>query len=173
LAACNGARPPAEAPAGAFLAWLYDVHAASVYRYLVALLGDRIEAEDALQTAFLELARRPDTLERMEAPAAYLLATARHAALRSLRRSALRRQTEVAVARFLEAREPSQADPEETQQLEAAIRELPVEQREVLVLKAFEGWTFRDIAEALTIPLHTAASRYRYALEKLKRVLVV
>jgi RNA polymerase sigma-70 factor (ECF subfamily) len=48
-----------------------------------------------------------------------------------------------------------------------ALRTLPIEQSEVVVLKIWEGLTFAQIAEVLSVPAATAASRYRYALAKL------
>ena len=48
-----------------------------------------------------------------------------------------------------------------------AIRSLPVEQSEVVVLKIWEELTFVQIAEVLDVPPATAASRYRYAMQKL------
>jgi len=54
------------------------------------------------------------------------------------------------------------------QQLSSALGELPPEQRAVVHLKLWEGLTFEAIAEALEIPANTAASRYRYALDKLR-----
>jgi RNA polymerase sigma-70 factor, ECF subfamily len=155
------------------LARLYDQHGARAYRYLLALLGDRGMAEDALQSAFLELSRRPEALERIESPLAYLLASARNAALRDRRRGERRRQVEQTAAsmRILEARDPTPQDPAETEKLEWALRQLPLEQREVIVLKALEGLTFPEIGQALGVSPNTAASRYRYALEKLRDLL--
>jgi RNA polymerase sigma-70 factor, ECF subfamily len=49
-----------------------------------------------------------------------------------------------------------------------ALGELPPEQRAVVHLKLWEGLTFEQIADALGIPLNTAASRYRYGLDKLR-----
>ena len=49
-----------------------------------------------------------------------------------------------------------------------ALAELPAEQRAVVHLKLWEGLTFEQIADALDIPLNTAASRYRYGLNKLR-----
>ena len=49
--------------------------------------------------------------------------------------------------------------------------ELPPEQREVVHLKLWEGLTFEEIAAALEIPPNTAASRYRYGLDKLRELL--
>ena len=45
------------------------------------------------------------------------------------------------------------------------------EQRTVAQLKLWEGLTFEEIAEAQDIPMNTAASRYRYALDKLRTLL--
>jgi RNA polymerase sigma-70 factor (ECF subfamily) len=48
---------------------------------------------------------------------------------------------------------------------------LPAEQREVVHLKLWEGLTFDQIAQLLDIPANTAASRYRYGLDKLRECL--
>jgi RNA polymerase sigma-70 factor, ECF subfamily len=55
--------------------------------------------------------------------------------------------------------------------LSAAIRQLPADQREVLHVHVFEGLTFREVADATGERLNTVASRYRYALEKLRQTL--
>ena len=50
-----------------------------------------------------------------------------------------------------------------------AIEQLPGEQKEVLTLKIWGDQTFDEIAKILEVSLNTAASRYRYAMEKLKK----
>ena len=55
--------------------------------------------------------------------------------------------------------------------LEQALPTLPDEQREVLALKIDGGLTFAEIGALLGVGLNTAASRYRYALEKLRLTL--
>ena len=60
---------------------------------------------------------------------------------------------------------------ERSQQIEAAIQSLPDYYKEVIILKIWGELTFEQIAETLDIPMNTAASRYRYALEKLRRTL--
>jgi len=52
--------------------------------------------------------------------------------------------------------------------LDAALADLPPDQRAVVHLKLWEGLTFERIAENLDIPLNTAASRYRYGLDKMR-----
>jgi RNA polymerase sigma-70 factor (ECF subfamily) len=94
-----------------------------------------------------------------------------HRAVRNECYSALRRRRrDVVVDRpaLLEAVAPSGVDPEERLTMERAIRELSAEQREVLHLKVYEGLTFQEIADQLDESINTVASRYRYAIEKLR-----
>jgi RNA polymerase sigma-70 factor (ECF subfamily) len=62
-------------------------------------------------------------------------------------------------------------DRERSQLIEEAMRKLQAAYREVVTLKTWGGLTFSEIGEALEIPANTAASRYRYGLEELRRVL--
>ena len=68
--------------------------------------------------------------------------------------------------------EPAAADASTEEQMlaESALRTLPPEQREVVYLKVYEGLTFQEIGERCGVSLNTAASRYRYAIEALRRV---
>ena len=60
---------------------------------------------------------------------------------------------------------------ERREQLAAALRTLPESQREVVVLKVDGELTFEQIGATLSISANTAASRYRYALERLRGLL--
>jgi RNA polymerase sigma-70 factor (ECF subfamily) len=60
---------------------------------------------------------------------------------------------------------------ERSQQIEKAIQSLPDYYKEVIILKIWGDLTFEQVAETLDIPMNTAASRYRYALERLRRTL--
>ena len=55
--------------------------------------------------------------------------------------------------------------------LQKALRDLPEEQRETVFLRIWSGMTLSEIADATETPLNTVASRYRYALEKLRHCL--
>ena len=145
---------------------LYDRYAASLYRYALMILADPAGAEDALHQVFAALLAAPRTLEHEER---YLRRAVRNECCSALRRQ--RRADEEAP--LLEGAEPpaSPVSNDERLALEAAIRELPPEQREVLHLHAFEGRTFQEIADACGESINTVASRYRYALAKLRQVL--
>lgn len=158
---------PADDPR-AELARLYDTFAPALYRYALMLLCNHAAAEDAVQHVFAALAgRRPPEFED---PAAYLRAAVRNAAYsagRATRRGSVQQE---ALEPILEAL-PERANAvsvDERLALSAAIRTLPQDQREVLHLHVFEGMTFREIAAVTGDSPNTAASRYRYALQRLR-----
>jgi len=64
---------------------------------------------------------------------------------------------------------PEIEDRERARLLQEALHRLPGEQRDVVTLKIWGGLTFAEIAATLDIPANTAASRYRYALEELRK----
>jgi RNA polymerase sigma-70 factor (ECF subfamily) len=53
------------------------------------------------------------------------------------------------------------------EQIAGALSQLPMEQREAVVLKIYEGFTFAQIAHVTQVSPNTAASRYRYGVDKL------
>ncbi|TVR48912.1 MAG: sigma-70 family RNA polymerase sigma factor [Puniceicoccaceae bacterium] len=64
---------------------------------------------------------------------------------------------------------PDPAHSAEQAAITAELRQLPPEQQEVVVLHLWGGLTFAEIAATLDLSPHTAASRYRYGLENLRR----
>ena len=150
---------------------IWDRHGDELLAFLTARLCSRHDAEDVLQTVFVRIARAGRRLLRARTLRAYLFAMARNAATDFVRRA--HRETPVDPADFGLMAAPS-AGPDaglRAEELGRALTRLPGEQREVMVLKAFKGMTFKDIGEALGIPLNTAASRYRYGLAGLRRLL--
>lgn len=130
------------------------------------------DAEDALQDALLRVAGSPRL--RVENPRAYLFAAVRNAPLNVMRGQERRHRREDAASRDGEAvfQEPVERS-EEVEALNAALNAIPAPQREVVMLKVWGGLTFGEIAEMLGIPRSTAASRYRYALDELRKQLGV
>ncbi len=128
------------------------------------------DAEDVVQEAFVRFWRKQHSIENR----GLLFATVRSIALDFIRRNIRRERREADALRDAEqVVEPQFEESGEAQQaLVAAIRELPIEQREVLVMKIWNELTFAEIAAALGISQNTAASRYRYALGSLKKQFV-
>lgn len=131
-----------------------------------AILRDPAAAEDATQQAFcrvMEVPRRD--IDRVLDAVPWLTALARRDALmmlRSARRRRLREQQWTALANNPTA-------PRDHAELEDAIERLPRPLREVLVLRHVAELTFDQIAVAVNANRNTVASRYRLALERLRR----
>ena len=141
---------------------LYDAYGAWLYRYALMILADPAAAEDAIQQVFLALLKQRRGIEQEER---YL-----RRAVRNECYSMLRRVRRIDDAPFLE---PVSADARSDERiaLETAMRELPADQREVLHLHVFEGWTFQEVADLAGESINTIASRYRYAVTKLRQIL--
>jgi RNA polymerase sigma-70 factor, ECF subfamily len=137
---------------------LYDAWASRLLAYMMTITRDRSKAEDALHNLFVKLAAGKAVLQD---PAVYLFRAARNEAIRASRR---RKESPLADLDILSA-------PPEAAGLREVLDGLPPDQLDVVVLHVFEGLTFREAAEVLGIPQDTAASRYRYALEKLRELL--
>jgi RNA polymerase sigma-70 factor (ECF subfamily) len=132
------------------------------------------DAEDALQEGFIRFWKRRDQVNNSTA---YLFSCVRTAAL-DRQKLARRRQHREEGFSHSQPRESamfqqsgSLEQDELGQAVQVALSQLPVEQREVIVMKIWGGLQFAEIGAALNISLNTAASRYRYAIEKLRALL--
>jgi RNA polymerase sigma-70 factor, ECF subfamily len=135
----------------------------------LALTGERAAAEDLVQEALIRVWHRRRSL----APGAldgYVLATVRNL-------GANRRERLAVEARALE-RGRAESRPETRPPGEGdvwvaveALATLPEEQREVVLLRIYEGLAFKDVAARTKAPLGTVHSRYRLALERLRSLL--
>jgi RNA polymerase sigma-70 factor, ECF subfamily len=144
---------------------LYDEKAAHLLLYGRALGLSHSEAEDVLQETFIALLKLP---QAPAAPENYAFRSMRNRVL-NYRRSLWRR-----VAREFESMRWFERDPDETPAERAAVRcleKLQPDQREVIVLKIWSGYTFEEIAGMLDLSPNTVAGRYRYGLEKLRACL--
>ena len=151
---------------------LYDEHAQPLYALLLNLTRDESDTRDVLQEIFVKLARHPDLLDGIRDERAFLLRLAHNAAIDLIRRRVTRKRTRENFAVEINSPFAPTKDPDEQtfrDELARALAELPADQRAVVHLKLWEGLTFEEIAAALEIPLNTAASRYRYGLDKLRQ----
>jgi RNA polymerase sigma-70 factor (ECF subfamily) len=152
---------------------LYDRYGEKMYRYLVLRLGSPEDAEDVLQEAFCRLARYSVRRALVRNPRAFAFRVLRNEANRHLAKRIRRRAEEASdpgerdsLASVIEG--PDEARPAA---LARALGGLPDEQRDVIILKVFEGFSFKEIAAVCEVPANTAASRYRYGIEKLRSLL--
>ena len=157
-----------KGPADEWRDWLAR-HGAALVLFARQWSASSADAQDAVQSGFVRFWK---TRSAARDPLSYLYSCVRTAAM-DLNRGERRRNTHEAAAgnrdqpHFLTPLEQS----ERQAAIENALKTLPDQQREVVVMKIWGGLTFAQIGQALGISMNTAASRYRYALERLGEVL--
>ena len=150
---------------------LYDEHAQALFVFLLNLTRDEADTRDLLQEIFVKLVRDVPLLSRVREQRAFLIRLAHNAAIDLMRRRGTRERTKENFAVEMTSPFAPTRDPDEQvfrNELAEAIGELPTDQRAVVHLKLWGGLTFEEIAAALEVSSNTAASRYRYGLDKLR-----
>ena len=154
-------------PAVIDLERLYDDHAQALFGFLLNLTRNEEDTRDLLQELFVKLSRQPNLLADARDHRAYLLRLAHNGAIDLFRRRAVREKYQQQPSElFAESANPDERAFREA--LAIALETLPPEQRAVVHLKLWGDMTFEHIAEVLNVSINTAASRYRYALDKLR-----
>jgi RNA polymerase sigma-70 factor, ECF subfamily len=150
---------------------LYDEHSQALFAFLLNFTRSEADTRDLLQEIFIKLARQPDLLRAIRDERAFLIRLAHNLAIDLMRRRGTREKNYFQLAEESESVFATTDNPDEKEfrkALSGALADLPFEQRSVVHLKLWEGLTFEAIAETLEIPPNTAASRFRYGLDKLR-----
>lgn len=149
---------------------LYRQHGAALLLFAISIAGDRSLAQDALHQVFLKMLES-GMLSRAVDAKAYLFASVRNTLLNDekirRRNVSLESSPQDEATWFL----PRDRDYAEEGMLRRALAALPEDQREVIVLHIWGELTFAQIAEVLEISCNTAASRYRYALARMRETM--
>jgi RNA polymerase sigma-70 factor (ECF subfamily) len=149
------------------LAWLgsvYEQYRRELYLTAWSVLRDDDASEDAVQTAFAQLAKLKTTPRE---PKLYVFRCVRNAALDSARARSRRREAPLAADWDAPGHVTSELDAEMLRSISESLELLEPPEREAIELHLHAALTFKEIAELLEEPLPTVASRYRRALEKL------
>jgi RNA polymerase sigma factor (sigma-70 family) len=159
---------------------LYQRYSRILYSLVYRMVSDHQVAEDLIQDAFLSVWRRAISYSPQSgAVRSWLISIVHHRTidyLRSVRRrSGLKETTweEVEVderAAFPDVWEEAWRSVQSAQ-VRAALMNIPTEQRMVIELAYFQGWTHSEIAAGCQIPLGTVKARLRLGLIHLKRAL--
>jgi RNA polymerase sigma-70 factor (ECF subfamily) len=155
----------AEGREAAFEA-LFDRLGARLFKVAWGILGKREDAEDVVQDVFVELVRNRARARGIQNLGSYLFVAVYRASVKRMKMPERRVALSSVV---LAAPEPPKT--EHSDGVRRAFQALPLEQREVITLKIDGGLTFEEIAGELRLGVGTAASRYRYGMEKLRVLL--
>ena len=137
-----------------------------IYNFIVRMIGDRDEAMDLCQDAFMKAYRELGTLKDLDRFSAWLYRIAHNTCLSRLRKD----QGKTFVELEPETR-ASRTPIESRLAVEKALKELPEDQREVVVLKVFQDLKFEEIAAIQDAPVSTVKSRLYMGFEKLRSIL--
>ncbi len=160
-------------------------HQRGVYNFLLRSVHNQSRAEELLQEVFLRVVRSKGRYTPTAKFSTWLYSIARNLCVDESRRARFRRHQSLDAPRrgadgdagaAMISSIPSSAVPTDEaaeaptirKRLSEAVANLPLEQREVFLLRQVSGLSFREIAETVEIPENTVKSRMRYALEKLR-----
>ncbi|MCA1668275.1 MAG: sigma-70 family RNA polymerase sigma factor [Thermomicrobia bacterium] len=158
---------------------LYDRYGGVAFALAYRLLGERGSAEDVVQEAFLNVWRQGATYDtRRGTVRTWLLTIVHHRAIDQMRsvRSKMGADTVIDDAMPLPAKEDTWTEVVqglEHERVQQAMATLPPEQRQVVDLAYYGGFTHTEIAQRVGIPLGTVKGRMRLALDKLRDLLHV
>ena len=162
---------------------LYQRHSRYAYALAYRILHDTSAAEDIVQEAFLSVWRKATSYQKEHGSVhSWIQAIVHHRAIDKLRTAAYRDQQ---LGKGLYSPE-NQQDPaseqpdvweqawrgEQQRAIRSVLDQLPAEQRLVIELAYFGGYTHAEIAEQCHIPLGTVKGRMRLGLQKMKHLLV-
>lgn len=141
-----------------------------MFSYALSLLGNRYDAEDAMQDTFLKIRAAAHLYQPQGKPMAWVFTIARNICLMKFRQ-----QAHISGTSLEDLREQMDLgqikDREDRMVLEAAFAVLSQEERQIIMLHAVSGMKHREISEALDCPLSTVLSKYNRGLKKLRRQL--
>lgn len=151
-----------------------------LFTFLLGSCRDRARAEDLLQECFLKLVTKQDSFDGSARLKTWLYAIARNLCIDDARRQKHRRHASLDAPRpsgdtLVEQTEADTAGAdcelasrETGARINAAVAELPQEQREVFLLRQVEHLSFKQIGEITGVGENTAKTRMRYAFERLQ-----
>lgn len=157
---------------------LFDRHGGPAFSLAYRMCGSRARAEDVVQDAFLALWRAGARYDPSRGSVrTWVLSVVHNRAIDAFRRDAARTSRDVpdeGLAERMPATERTDVEVErrdEAEQVRTALGELPPEQRQVIELAFFGGFSHNQIAEMLKLPAGTVKGRMRLGLTKLRVLL--
>ena len=151
---------------------LVGKYEAKLFNVAYRITGCREDALDATQTAFVKAYEKLDTFDPSYRFFSWIYRIAMNEALNLVRRRTPDTGTETAIIASSRSPEDAFADGETEQRVQEALMALKPDHRAVVVLKHFQGLSYREMSEVIGIPEKTVKSRLFTARQRLKGILV-
>jgi RNA polymerase sigma-70 factor (ECF subfamily) len=146
---------------------LYHKYKNDVYRFCYSLLGDRDLADDAFQETFVKIYEKRELFTGGNFKA-WMLTIARNTCYNYLRLQKNRVDFDES---YLGAKRDTYMDSGLQSNIRQAVNELPVQYREIIILREYEDYSYNEIAEILEINLTLVKVRIHRARVLLKEKL--
>lgn len=147
-----------------------------IHRFAYRFLMDSDDANEITQKTFIKAYQKIDTLDEPGKFSPWIYRVANNLCIDELRRSGRKRVDTVSdwSEHESESKSPQKnlEQSELSELLQKALMTLPYEQRVVVVMKQYEGFTFREISEILQQPENTVKSRMYYGLKSMRSTLI-
>ncbi len=158
---------------------LFREHYDQIFRTAYRVTGSAVDAEDVLQTVFLRLARREGPLDLSPSPGSYFHRAAINAALDLMRERSRHKSVSLEtiesdlIERPASSPEAQHSDRELRQFVQQAVARLGPRTAEMFVLRYFEGYENREIAEMLGTSQMVIAVQLHRARVRLRKEMIV
>ena len=151
----------------------YDKYADGLYKYALMILADQGAAEDAIHQVFFKMMKMGNSILQIESHDVYLRKAVRNECYDIIKKQERFKclAKKLSSMPIIEALSKKESNEEERELLERAIKKLSPKEREVLHMKVYENKTLSEIGNIIGVSVNTVASRYRYALRKLRQML--
>jgi RNA polymerase sigma-70 factor (ECF subfamily) len=150
---------------------LVEFYQPRLHHFLASMVGDQHATDDLLQEVWFEVFRGVARLADPGAFPAWLYRIARHRALRELRKKRPPQSSLEGLDILAEEPEDDDFSAEDAERVHAAMGQLALDHREMLLLRFFEGMNYEEIAAVTGCQLGTVRSRIYYAKRALRRVM--
>jgi RNA polymerase sigma-70 factor, ECF subfamily len=153
---------------------LYDALAGRLRGYLLSLCRDSSLADDLLQETFMQVHRSRRTYDPGRPVTPWIFAIARHVYLMNRRSTGRRLRFEERVAADVKSSDVARDDVRalaDADEVRRALRDIPADQREALLMHHVVGWSFAEIAERLGIRINAAKTRAFRGMRKMREQL--
>lgn len=163
---------------------LINPHRQRLYSYLCRMIDDPEAAKDLLQDVLVKVLQALPKYREQQKFSSWLFSIAHNLAMNDLQKRKRKsvvigeKSFSAAEAALFAATADEAFSPEEILQkkelkeiLDSAIAKLPIEQKQILLLREYSGLPFKEIAQTLNCPLNTVLGRMRYALLNLRKII--
>ena len=150
------------------LEW-FEEYRTQLYGYVFSLVKNRADADDIFQETFSALLRQGEKISKIKYPKTYIYHIARNKSFDLMKK---RKKEPVPLDSLIfQPAHDGLSDWFDAQMLNSALEQISEKEKEIILLKIYDGMTFREIAKVTGSLLPTVAARYLRGLKKLKKIL--